>query len=154
MLGLEKPEEYTGHCLRRTGATILADKGASGQALRHKLNQRSEKAVNEYISSSKAVQRRNAMMLSGFEETPVNSLPKEASENSIASLIEPSNEVSENDIAPLIEPTTSSVSNKPSKEIVKSSVSEDPMKNINEALSIFNRSGGGNIFAGCTFNFK
>ena len=171
MLGLENPGEYTGHTLRRTAATIMADKGASGQTLRHKLNQRSEKAVNEYLSSSKAVQKSNALMLSGFEE--------DTSNNSIAPLLQHSND----SIAPLSHQSNStatvgkfltlkiffneaiyswsdfyiigsgtSTMNKtfvePAKQNEtkeKSSVS-DPMK---EALSLFNRFGGVS-FTGCT----
>ena len=66
---MEDPHLFTGHSLRRTSATVLADRGASGTTIRNKLNQRSEQAVNEYISSSKSVQKTNADMLAGYQET-------------------------------------------------------------------------------------
>ena len=44
----------------------MGNEGASGQQLRAKLGQKSEKAVNEYIHSSKATQSNNAQMLAGF----------------------------------------------------------------------------------------
>ena len=68
-MGLEDPHLFTGHSLRRTSATILADRGASGTTIRNKLNQKSEQAVNEYISSSKSVQKTNAHMLAGYQKT-------------------------------------------------------------------------------------
>ena len=51
----------------------MANEGASGQQLRAKLGQKSEKAVNEYLHSSKATQSNNANMLAGFtkKETEV-----------------------------------------------------------------------------------
>ena len=67
-MGLEDPHLFTGHSLRRTSATVLADRGASSTTLRHKLNQKSETAVNEYISSSKSVQKTNAAMLAGYQD--------------------------------------------------------------------------------------
>ena len=73
-MGLEDPHLFTGHSLRRTSATILADRGASGTTIRNKLNQKSEQAVNEYISSSKSVQKTNAHMLAGYQDIPP--LPK------------------------------------------------------------------------------
>lgn len=66
---MEDPHLFTGHSLRRTSATVLADRGASGTTIRNKLNQKSEQAVNEYISSSKSVQKTNAAMLAGYQET-------------------------------------------------------------------------------------
>ena len=58
--------EFKGHTFRRTSATILADNGISGQALRHKLNHNSEQTVMEYITSSKKVQATNAGMLANL----------------------------------------------------------------------------------------
>ena len=46
----------------------MADSGAAGQQLRHKLNQKSESAVKEYITSSKKTQSTNAAFLACFEE--------------------------------------------------------------------------------------
>ena len=73
-MGLEDPHLFTGHSLRRTSATVLADRGASGTTIRNKLNQKSEQAVNEYISSSKSVQKTNAAMLAGYQN--IQPVPK------------------------------------------------------------------------------
>ena len=63
--------------MRRTAATNLADSGASGQALRNKLNHRSEATVAEYITSSKRVQATNAGMLGNLTVSgPVAKKPK------------------------------------------------------------------------------
>ena len=128
--------------MRRTAATKLANAGASGQQLRHKLNQKSESAVNEYLSSSKAVQHTNAMMLAGFEENKEDENdppPMESSENSIASLIKPS---------------TSSAYEKTVKAAKRESNAFDPsnpMNDINEALRVFHSSE--NNFTECKFEF-
>ena len=124
----------------------MADKGASGQTLRHKLNQRSEKAVNEYLSSSKAVQRSNAMLLSGFEEskTETNSSPSiaplinEGSENSIAPLL---NEPAQNSIAPLLHEAPEKCSNEDKKEVKKKCSGSDPNNIQEEMKGLFNVSG-------------
>jgi hypothetical protein len=136
MLELDNPETYTGHCMRRTAATRLANSGASGQQLRHKLNHRSEKACNEYLHSSKAVQHTNAMMLSGYEENKEdeNDPLKETSENFIAS-------------------PCSSAFEKSVKAAKKDSntFESNPMNDINEALRIFHS--GENNFTECKFEF-
>jgi mRNA-degrading endonuclease HigB of HigAB toxin-antitoxin module len=137
MVGLENPGDYTGHALRRTAATVMADKGASGQTLRHKLNQRSEKAVNEYLSSSKAVQRSNAMMLSGFEEktkeisssqtTPIASLSNEASEESFKE-----DNASESDVE-VISPPKSPIATLLNESFEEPSKKENTKKNFSES---------------------
>ena len=163
-MGLENPEDYTGHALRRTAATIMADKGASGQTLRHKLNQRSEKAVNEYLSSSKAVQRNNAMLLSGFEEKnenetlkePAQVIEEETARNSIASLNIPSTSTASGEkgpvanpfqdlqaIASLIRPSSSSTSSDEKGHAANS------IKDLQEAF--FSNSG---VLFGCNVNFN
>ena len=96
--------------------------------MRHKLNQKSEKAVNEYLSSSKAVQHTNAMMLSGYDEEKKyenDPLLMETSENSIASLVKPS---------------TSSAFEKTVKATKKDSntFESNPMNDINEKYNYIN----------------
>ena len=79
-MGLEDVDRFSnfsGHSFRRTAATIMADGGASGQTLRNKLNHVSEKSVNEYISSSKAVQKSNANLLSGHKKEKSAAKPEE-----------------------------------------------------------------------------
>ena len=43
--GYPNPERFTGHSLRRTSITIMADRGASGAQLRNKANHASEKGT-------------------------------------------------------------------------------------------------------------
>ena len=62
-LKLEDPELYTGHSVRRTTATHLADAGAPVPMMKHKFNWGSEKMTNEYVSSSKKNQSTVAEML-------------------------------------------------------------------------------------------
>ena len=69
-LKLENPELYTGHSLRRTCATHLADAGAPVPMMKHKFNWNSEKMTNEYISSSKKNQSTVAGLLDNQVSSP------------------------------------------------------------------------------------
>jgi integrase len=51
-LGLENSEQYTGHCLRRTGATILADRGVSKITLKRAGRWTSDSVCDGYIAES------------------------------------------------------------------------------------------------------
>lgn len=51
-LNLEKPELYTGHCFRRTSATVLANSGASMEGLKRHGGWRSSSVVEGYIDES------------------------------------------------------------------------------------------------------
>ena len=114
----------------------MADKGTSCQTLRHKLNQRSEKAVNEYLSSSKAVQTNNAILLSGSEER--NETSEEISKATVQCL---------NDKNETFEETKQD-----SNE--KSSGSEpDLMTKANDAISLFTHFGGV-TFSNCQIKFE
>ena len=62
-LKLEDAHLYTGHSIRRTTATHLADAGAPAPMMKHKFNWKSEKMTNEYVSSSKKNQGTIAGML-------------------------------------------------------------------------------------------
>jgi hypothetical protein len=51
-LGLENSEQYTVHCLRRTGATILADRGVSKITLKRAGRWTSDSVCDGYIAES------------------------------------------------------------------------------------------------------
>ena len=52
-LGLENAEKYTGHCLRRSSATALADSGATAVAMKRQFRWKSETVAQSYVGQSK-----------------------------------------------------------------------------------------------------
>jgi len=52
-LGLENAEKYTGHCLRRSSATALADSGATTVAMKRQFRWKSETVAQSYVGQSK-----------------------------------------------------------------------------------------------------
>ena len=52
-LNLENPEQYTGHCFRRSAAIVLADSGASMSTMKRQFRWRSSTMAEGYISQSK-----------------------------------------------------------------------------------------------------
>ncbi len=65
-LGLKDPERYTGHCFRRTAATLAAEKQASVFEMQNHFGWKNPKTALEYISKSKPQQDRMAAMISGY----------------------------------------------------------------------------------------
>lgn len=57
-LGLEKPEEYTSHSLRRTSASLASDGGASMTALKQHGGWLSDGMVERYIANSVETKRK------------------------------------------------------------------------------------------------
>ena len=53
-LGLSNPECYTGHCFRRTSATLACDAGADAEQLKRLGKWSSSKVVGRYIANSVA----------------------------------------------------------------------------------------------------
>lgn len=51
-LGLQEPEQYTGHCFRRTSATLLADSGADLTTLKRHGGLKSSTVAEVYIEDS------------------------------------------------------------------------------------------------------
>lgn len=51
-LGLENPKKYTGHCFRRSSATLLADSGAELTTLKRHGGWKSSTVAEAYIESS------------------------------------------------------------------------------------------------------
>jgi integrase len=64
-LNLENPKSYTGHSLRVTSATVLADEGANSLALKRHGRWTSESVAEEYVRNSKHIRKETAAMLSG-----------------------------------------------------------------------------------------
>jgi integrase len=64
ILGKEKPEIYTGHSLRVSSATALADEGATTTNLKRHGGWKSEAIAESYVRDSKKVKAEVASMLS------------------------------------------------------------------------------------------
>jgi hypothetical protein len=76
-LGLD-PTGYSGHCWRRTGATILAEADVSLIQLKHAGGWRSDQVCQEYVEESKNEKIKIASRLSFFEDNSQASLPARA----------------------------------------------------------------------------
>ena len=68
-LHLDNPELYTGHALRVTSATVLADQGANTLALKRHGRWKSEAVAEEYVRESKSVRTETAALLAGATTT-------------------------------------------------------------------------------------
>jgi integrase len=68
-LGLENPHLYTGHALRVSSATVLADQGANSLTLKRHGRWKSEAVAEEYLRASKQVRGETASLLSGSVST-------------------------------------------------------------------------------------
>jgi len=64
-LGLSDPHKYTGHCLRRTSATLLADAGASLTTLKRHGGWKSTSVAEGYIEDSMSSKNEVSRMLAG-----------------------------------------------------------------------------------------
>ena len=62
-LGLENPETYTGHCFRRTAATMAADGGATPQQLQRAFGWQSISTAQRYVEESQSGARAMASIL-------------------------------------------------------------------------------------------
>ena len=132
-MGLDDVDQFSGHSFRRTAATIMADRGASGQAIRHKLNHKSEKSCNEYITSSKSVQKSNAKLLSGHKEImEEKKSPMKKEEKTLVTT-----------------PDEKTPKATPDEKVVKDKTSVETVK---EAMSIF--ANASVRFENCTFHFN
>ena len=54
ILQLDNPETYTGHCFRRTAATMEADGGATTQQLQRAFRWKSVNTVQKYVEESQS----------------------------------------------------------------------------------------------------
>lgn len=66
-LNLENPEEYTGHCFRRTSATAAANAGANTLEMKRHFNWVQENTALKYIDQTKERSRKMAKLLTGAE---------------------------------------------------------------------------------------
>lgn len=66
-LGLDNPKAYTGHCGRRTSATLVADAGASMTTLKRHGGWKSSSVVEGYLADSMLQKNKVAMMIAGAE---------------------------------------------------------------------------------------
>lgn len=75
-LQLPDPHTYTGHCLRRTAATLLANKGTSNMQMREVGGWKSMTTVNGYIAENDTMRRDTAeKMLTAHTSKPSTSAP-------------------------------------------------------------------------------
>jgi integrase len=70
-LGLEFPNSYTGHSLRVTSATVLADEGANNLALKRHGRWSSDSVAEEYVRNSKHSRVETATLLAGPGATTI-----------------------------------------------------------------------------------
>ena len=67
------PEGYTGHCWRRTGATILAENDITLIQLKHAGGWRSDQVAQQYIDETKTGKLQIASRLSLFQDSTLES---------------------------------------------------------------------------------
>lgn len=65
-LGLSDPDKYTGHCLRRTSATLLAEAGASMTVLKRHGGWKSTSVAEGYLEDSISSKNEVSRMLAGI----------------------------------------------------------------------------------------
>jgi hypothetical protein len=70
-LGLPNPLSYTGHCLRATSATLLADAGISMMNLKRHGGWKSDTVVEGYLRESKKLKADTATMLATGSDIPL-----------------------------------------------------------------------------------
>ena len=64
-LNLKNPNFFTGHALRVTSATVLADEGANSLSLKRHGRWKSDAVAEEYLRESKQVRKETANLLAG-----------------------------------------------------------------------------------------
>lgn len=69
-LGLDNPKAYTGHCGRRTSATLVADAGASMTTLKRHGGWKSSSVAEGYLADSMLQKNKVAKMIAGVEGEP------------------------------------------------------------------------------------
>lgn len=69
-LGLDNPKTYTGHCGRRTSATLVADAGASMTTLKRHGGWKSSSVAEGYLADSMLHKNKVAKMIAGVEGEP------------------------------------------------------------------------------------
>lgn len=93
-LGLEKPTEYTGHALRATSATVLADSGITMENLKRHGQWKSTTVVEGYIRDSKKMKTDIATALNN---TPPTTTATTCTTTTTATITQPDSAKSEQD---------------------------------------------------------
>lgn len=75
-LGLNNPKKYTGHCLRRTSATLLAEAGANMTTLKRHGGWKSTTVAEGYLEDSISSKNEVSRMLAGIQSGSRISLQK------------------------------------------------------------------------------
>lgn len=70
-LGLPDAKSYTGHCLRRTAATLHADAGGSVLNLKQLGGWKSSTVAEGYVDDSECSKRKNARLVSGVNKSVI-----------------------------------------------------------------------------------
>ena len=87
ILGKPNPEWYTGHCFRRTGATILAEAGLTMNLIKNAGDWKSASVAEGYIDSSDRIKQTIADAFSNVASSTVQE------ETSSVAQVVPSNKV-------------------------------------------------------------
>ena len=87
-LNLPNPENYTGHCLRRSLATCMASSNATGQELQSVCRWSSTSTANHYIQRNDTIKNNAIMKISGnqHDEVKVDAPSKNICSNSAGEL--------------------------------------------------------------------
>lgn len=89
-LKLENPSSYTGHCFRRTSATILVDAGGDLMALKRHGGWKSSTTAEGYVDDSLKNKTSTAMKIIGSVEAAINNGPEGTYYDSSTSVQAPS----------------------------------------------------------------
>lgn len=87
-LNLEKPDEYTGHSLRATSATVLADSGVSIENLKRHGQWKSTTVMEGYIRDSKKMKTEIASALTTLNNNATTTTTTSSSSSSTVPLPE------------------------------------------------------------------
>lgn len=101
-LNLPDPKGYTGHCYRRTGATILADEGADTLQLKRAGGWKSDTVAQGYVDNSRPQKERTAAMFAAgsraLTTTPSPGAMQQAFSSSSSSTVSSSSSSSKNNV--------------------------------------------------------
>ena len=82
LLNLDHPETYTGHCFRRTAATIAVDGGATTQQLQRAFGWKSVHTAQRYVDeSSKGAKSMANILTNSMKNTAVFSTSSSSTGN-------------------------------------------------------------------------
>lgn len=85
-LGLEHPERFTGHCFRRSAATILGEKGANLWTVKKGGGWKSSAVAEQYIDKSLSIKRKIAETFFGSNDGATTSKKSNSEQASLFSV--------------------------------------------------------------------